>query len=73
MAHLSMWTIYYDTKDYPELYVTREFKITAEGPIASEACALSSDLEHARKQVPEGCVRIERSLDDDPVIVESWI
>lgn len=73
MSHLSMWTIYHGTSDYPELYVTREFKITMEGPIPEQVCSLSSDLEHARKHVPEGCVCIGRSPEDDPTIVETWV
>lgn len=72
MSAVSQWTIYNRPKDYPDGYVVREWIIEHNGAKPGEARTAPS-LEAARELVPPGCVRLERSEGDDPVIVETWM
>lgn len=73
---LMVWTIYHHPADYPSVpYVVRGWLIVAgvNEPIDSGALGFADTLSEARSIVPAGLARWERGLDDDPVIVESWI
>jgi hypothetical protein len=71
---LPMYVVYFNTRDYPGLYVVRRWTIRP-GHTAADAkpLALVPSLEAARAAFPPGLYRIDRSQQDDPVIVESWI
>ncbi len=69
---MSIWTIYAQPKDFPEGYVVRRWMV---GPgKASPAEAYTAEtLEDARQGIPPGLHRMERTPEDDPAILESWI
>lgn len=70
---LVMWTITYDTADFPGRYVVRGFDITPQGPRPHEGpIYVGPSLVEARSMVPVGSWRQVRDPADDPVIVESW-
>lgn len=73
MTFLSMWTIYEHPSDYPQGYVTRKWIITGDGEGHPGAARYRPDLEAARAAVPADLHRIDRSPDDDPTVVETWI
>ena len=69
-APLVIWTVYFNPKDAPGMYVIRKFlndKPTLEAYQGSDVEAIR---EWFRKQ---GLICIPRSPSDDPVIVECWL
>jgi hypothetical protein len=72
---LRMWTIYYSHRDYPGLFVVRGFDIVrGHGePVPHPSVRTATSLELARELVPHGLYRLERSADDDPSVVETWL
>ena len=67
---LKLWTVYRHPADYPTEYVTRLF--INEKPCAFAVAA--DTLEEIRKPLREmGLTCIDRSNNDDPVIVEVWL
>lgn len=66
---MPMITVFYNTADYPEKYVARLFFF--EKP--TEAVAVRDTLSEIRDTIPEWMTRLERSENDDPVIVEVWL
>lgn len=44
-----------------------------EGPVPTEDKYVADTIEEVRLRIPSGFVRIERMMEDDPVIVESWV
>lgn len=70
---LVMWTITYNTADFPGRYVVRGHDIGA-GASRPHAMPLAvcDTLEQARAEVPPGLLCTARDPSDDPVIVESW-
>ena len=71
---LGLYTIYYDTRDYPGCFSVRRF-IIANGRATPDRNILgtASTLPYARELIPQGLYNLGRQLDDDPVIVETWI
>jgi hypothetical protein len=78
---LRIFTIYNNPRDVPGCIVVRAHRVLPEGlqfergAIAfridgNEAAALESARHHCRSL---GLTRLERSEDDDPVIVECWL
>lgn len=73
-AALAIWTIYDHPKDAPDAFVARKWLITAGQAEASGETMTESDLETLRKYMREtGLTCLHREVDDDPVIVESWV
>lgn len=70
---LKMWTIYWNPKDYPELYVVRKFFVAGGIVTPGAVGAVTKNLDVARASIPPECVRISPEPNDDQVIVESWI
>jgi hypothetical protein len=70
-----MWTIYAAPTDFPNVpYLVRGWAILPGGELmATGAMAFADTLAQARGVIPVGLVQMERSLDDDPVIVETWL
>lgn len=69
-----VWTITYNAPDVPGKYAVRGHDILPTGPRAHQANLFVGDtLEEARRAIPPGMVHSPRSVDDDPVIVESWL
>ena len=72
---MTQWVIYKHPREYPDRYVLREWHID-EGdpnPRMGSRIELADELEEIRLFVPEGCVCLTRSEDDDPSIVEVWL
>lgn len=71
---LVLWTVYDHPKDYPDRYVARMFDVTAGKVRPTLATIMSSDLEWLRAALREmHLTRLERSPEDDPVVLETWI
>jgi hypothetical protein len=72
---LWMWTIYAHPADFPDVeFVVRGWIVGPHGTLTdSGALGFAHTLDEARNIVPAGLVRMERSPDDDPVVVETWI
>lgn len=54
-------------------YAIQVWELTKQGENIPKWGAEVSTLDSARNLVPEGSVKIEKSEDDDPHIVEIWI
>jgi hypothetical protein len=70
---LSMWTVYEKPTDYPDGYVARRFEV-AGGVTATVMTLKSRELEPIREKLSRaGLVRLDRTPDDEPQIVETWL
>jgi hypothetical protein len=71
--YLSMWTIYDHPRDHPEVFVARRWEVRDE-PTPTSELMISGDLEYIREQMrARGLYCLERSPDDDPKIIETWL
>jgi hypothetical protein len=70
---LDIWTIYFDTSDYPNAYVARRFVVNAAGHAATNDMFVAATLDELRALLSPGLTRIPRFDNDDPVIVEVWL
>lgn len=66
---LSIWIVYEDPPDFPNLYVARRHR----GNVKTKDYVTGATLIDVRAKLPPGLIRIERSPSDDPMIRESWI
>jgi len=72
------WVIYFNPQDHPDKYVVRKWIITGgpDGIKPDDISQVCDTLELARDVVAyhyPGAYRLDRQVDDDPVIVETWI
>lgn len=75
MTDLEQYVIYDKPTDFPEWFVVRKFTIGAGSVTAAGAVWICESLDEARDIIAHeapGLVRLARSPDDDPVIVEVW-
>ncbi len=75
---LRMYVIYYSPRDYPGMYVVREWYVHDRARSASEPCAVAPTLEEARaklRALPRGpgLYKLGPHPDDDPTVVEVWV
>jgi hypothetical protein len=72
---LTIWTIYFNPKDFPGRWVTRNFLIVrgTPAPVAGNNIFLSDSLQAARSVIPDDMTCLGRQDEDEPQIVESWI
>jgi len=70
---LLMFTVYDHPSDHPDVFVVRVWRIYPGRAEPTKQHWVSRTLEGARSLLPPGLNRIVRAVDDDPVIVESWI
>lgn len=72
-----MHVIYKNPKDFPGTYVARRLSPNDDGTILfGTGCIIAPTLEGARETlnyVYPGLYRINRSAEDDPNVVESWV
>ena len=66
---LELWTVYDSPIDLPGRFVARKFLLA--GP--TNELLQDKTLEGLRQKLPQGLVRIVRSPQDDPKIIETWI
>lgn len=63
-------TVYKNPADYPDKFVARAFDIHR----PTDLVAIADTYEELLKAIPDQImVRVDRSEEDDPVIVEIWI
>ena len=71
---LIIWTVYDHPLDFPFGFVARAHRIEPGTSTPTDQAFSANTLEAVRNALTGmGLTRIERSPDDDPVIVESWI
>lgn len=70
---LRMWTIYQNPHDHPDRFVVRGWTVEHEAVPDEEPTAVVDSLAAARRHVPIGLFRLDRSPGDDPTIVETWL
>jgi len=71
---LAMWTVYDHPRDCPEHFIARRFEIHAWHIEPTLEVVIGEDLETVRRAlVALGLVRVARSTQDDPSIVETWL
>ena len=74
-----LWTVYKNPSDYPDKFVLRGVKVFSDQnghpdiKMNDNPEAVTDTLEEARKAVPAGLHRFDRSPNDDHVIVEIWL
>jgi hypothetical protein len=75
MSGLPMWTIYHSPKDFPGRYVARLWLVGGGSPEPkpTDRFVTSNSLDGVRAMLPPGLTCLQRSDDDDPVIVETWL
>lgn len=67
-------TVYEYPKDFPDRYVARVHFITKEYSWPSSKIFIVKDtLDEVRAAIPAGMLRMNRSPEDDPCIVETYI
>lgn len=72
---MSMWTIYWSPKDYPEKYVARRWDIVRGDAKAhpTNDMFVSDSIVELRELLPRGLYPMPRFGADDPCIVEVWL
>lgn len=71
---LTIWVIFDRPKDYPEYFVARKFIYKDGGMQATSLIFKNKEIENIRTNFrAKGFSPIPRQVDDDPVIIESWI
>lgn len=64
-----LFTVYYDTKDYPGKYVARLF----DGQQPTRLLVVTDTLEAVREAIPPMFYRVPREPGDEPKILEAWL
>lgn len=71
---LKQWTLYDRSPEYPDHYMARLFLIHKGSVEATGTIRLSKHPQSLRIELFEhGFVRMSRSPDDDPLIMETWL
>lgn len=72
---LLLWTIYERPLDYPDGFVVRLHRVLPGMSVATNHAVVAESLEEARGLIPGRCsmLRVPRSPQDEPQIVESWL
>jgi|SRR5277367_5300502 len=72
---MSMWTVYYDPRDFPGKYVARRHDIFRDKKESrpSSQYFVADSLDEIRALIPYGMACLTRSEEDDARIVETWI
>ncbi|MEJ7647395.1 MAG: hypothetical protein WKF87_22570 [Chryseolinea sp.] len=72
---LNIWTVYKKGLEiFPDEHICRRYEITEGQTGPTNDILHSADLEEIRSQLRRwGLYQMPRDMDDDPVIIESWI
>ena len=71
---LPMWVVYDHPTDFPDQFVARQHIVGIAGNTPTDRTMGSNDIEKVRAALRNlGLVKIDRSPEDDPVIVEVWL
>jgi len=66
---LEIWTIYDSPIDLPGRFVARKWVLDR----PTDKLLQDRTLEGLREKLPQGLVRLDRSPQDDPKIIETWV
>jgi hypothetical protein len=72
-AGLRLFTIYDHPIDHPNDFIAREWVVVGSFYEPRAIAARGASLDEVRAQLPPGLARIDRSPEDDPKIVETWL
>lgn len=73
-SNLEIYTIYKSPSDFPGDYVIKKWVFNPHPSQDLNFIFINSDLEMCRKEMKKfGLHRINRDVNDDPVILETWI
>ena len=64
-----IWVIYKHPSDYPDKFVCRIWNLDK----PTDKIWLADTLEGIHRIIPDNMVKLDRHVDDDPVVVETWI
>lgn len=70
---LDMYVVYERPRDFPNSFVVRHWIIDGKGGKPTDWLVVGKTLDQVRQAIPGYCVRLERSPEDEPQIVESWL
>ena len=70
---LDMWAVYQQPRDYPDSYVARRYIIAPGATMATVDMFIADSLAELHALLPPGLHRIERDVNDDPRILETWV
>lgn len=74
VVNLTIWTVFDHPADDPEVFVARAFKIAGPAPQPTQRVLRAHTLDEIRRELAGmGLVALQRSPEDDPTIVESWL
>jgi len=62
--------VYNGSKDYPDKFVARLWDIDNK---PTQYIVLKDTMDEIRETIPHGMIRYEAFMNDDPVIVETWL
>ena len=69
-----MYAIYEHPLDFPDHFVVRRWEVRGGEIIKHELMGPPAvTLQLARRQIPRGCVKLERHPEDDVALAETWI
>jgi hypothetical protein len=71
-AMLVMWTVTWNSSDYPRKAVARPQYVGATVQMLN-AVLVADSLNELRNLLPDGLIQMERFPGDDPVIIEVWM
>lgn len=66
---LELWTVYDSPIDLPGRFVARKWLLDR----PTDELLQDRTLDGLRQKLPQGLVRLERSPQDEPKIVETWV
>ncbi len=70
---LDIWTLYAMPAGNPAPFVARRFRAHGDGATLTDDILQGATLDAVRAQLPPGLIRLARSDNDAPDILESWI
>lgn len=70
---LAIWTVYDHPSDYPNAFVAHLSEVDATGAVSGFAI-FSENLDELRAALAsQGLIKLTRSQEDDPKIIEVWL
>lgn len=73
MNSLQMWVIYDHPSDLPEYFVARKWLVKSGILQATDKVLMDKNLEQLRAKLPIRLYCLPRRVNDDPVIIETWV
>lgn len=72
-SELFMWTVSYNTSDFPGLFCARKWAIGAAEYWSTGLFVTGKTLDEVRNMLPCGLTRFAKHPSEDRTIVETWI